>query len=67
MAFRLAGGGNAPGCRWCVAIGGSLRYSSCAGTGRLYLAGIDPASGEVVEIADARRIAERHWGDPQRS
>lgn len=33
--------------------------------GRLYLAGIDPASGEVVEIADARRIAERHRGDPQ--
>ncbi|MGH3274768.1 MAG: glutaminyl-peptide cyclotransferase, partial [Streptosporangiaceae bacterium] len=32
---------------------------------RPYLAGIDPASGEVVEIADARKASERHWGDPQ--
>jgi glutamine cyclotransferase len=33
--------------------------------GRPYLAGIDPASGEVTEIADARRAAERHRGEPQ--
>jgi glutamine cyclotransferase len=33
--------------------------------GRRYLAGIDPGSGEVAEIADARRIAERHWRDRQ--
>lgn len=31
--------------------------------GRRYLAGIDPATGNVVEIMDARRAAERHWGD----
>jgi glutaminyl-peptide cyclotransferase len=33
--------------------------------GRRYLAGIDPGTGQVVEIVDARRIAERHWGDPE--
>jgi glutaminyl-peptide cyclotransferase len=32
---------------------------------RSYLAGIDPASGEVVDIVDARPVRERHWGDPQ--
>jgi glutamine cyclotransferase len=32
---------------------------------RPYLAGIDPGTGEVVQIADARRADERHWGDPQ--
>jgi len=32
---------------------------------RPYLAGIDPDSGEVVDIVDARAAAERHWGDPQ--
>lgn len=32
--------------------------------GRPYLAGIDPASGEVVDIVDARAANERHWGDP---
>ena len=31
---------------------------------RPFLAGIDPDSGEVVEVADARRADERHWGDP---
>ena len=31
---------------------------------RPVLAGIDPDSGEVVEVADARRADERHWGDP---
>ena len=29
-----------------------------------YLAGIDPDSGEVVDIVDARRSRERHWRDP---
>jgi glutaminyl-peptide cyclotransferase len=29
------------------------------------LAGIDPASGEVVDIVDARAANERHWGDPE--
>ena len=33
--------------------------------GRPFLAGIDPASGDVVAIADARKADERHWGDPQ--
>ena len=32
---------------------------------RPYLAGIDPASGEVVDIVDAHLGGERHWGDPQ--
>jgi glutaminyl-peptide cyclotransferase len=32
---------------------------------RPYLAGIDPGTGEVVDIVDARPAAERHWGDPQ--
>jgi glutaminyl-peptide cyclotransferase len=32
---------------------------------RCYLAGIDAASGEVVDIVDARPARERHWGDPQ--
>ena len=32
---------------------------------RPYLAGIDPVSGEVVDIVDARAAGERHWGDAQ--
>jgi glutaminyl-peptide cyclotransferase len=32
---------------------------------RPYLAGIDPDSGEVVDIVDARAAGERHGGDPQ--
>ena len=32
---------------------------------RPYLAGIDPDTGEVVDIVDARAATERHWGDPQ--
>jgi len=30
-----------------------------------YLAGIDPESGEVVDIVDGRAVAERRGGDPQ--
>jgi glutaminyl-peptide cyclotransferase len=29
------------------------------------LAGIDPDSGEVLHLVDARAAAERHWRDPQ--
>jgi glutaminyl-peptide cyclotransferase len=32
---------------------------------RSCLAGIDPDSGEVVGIVDARAAMERHWRDPQ--
>jgi glutaminyl-peptide cyclotransferase len=32
---------------------------------RACLAGIDPDTGEVTQVVDARRVAERHWGDPQ--
>lgn len=32
---------------------------------RSYLAGIDVASGEVVDIVDARSATERHRGDPE--
>jgi glutaminyl-peptide cyclotransferase len=33
--------------------------------GRDCLAGIDPASGEITDVVDARAARERHWGDPQ--
>ena len=33
--------------------------------GRDALAGIDPATGEVTDVVDARAARERHWGDPQ--
>ena len=32
---------------------------------RPYLAGIDLATGDIVEAVDARPAAERHWGAPQ--
>jgi glutaminyl-peptide cyclotransferase len=32
---------------------------------RPYLAGIDPATGEVVDVVDARPASERHRGDPE--
>jgi glutaminyl-peptide cyclotransferase len=32
---------------------------------RHYLAGIDPASGEVTDLVDARAVAERHRGDAE--
>jgi glutamine cyclotransferase len=38
-------------------------WANVAGTS--YLAGIDPDSGEVTDIVDARSAAERHMGDPQ--
>lgn len=33
--------------------------------GRACLAGIDPATGEVTDVVDARAARERHWGDPE--
>ena len=33
--------------------------------GTHYLAGVDPGSGEVTDIVNARRAAERHPGQPQ--
>ena len=38
-------------------------WANVAGTH--YLAGIDPDSGEVTDIVNARRGRERHLGDPQ--
>jgi glutamine cyclotransferase len=38
-------------------------WANVAGTH--YLAGIDPDSGEVTDIVNARPAAERHPGDPQ--
>ncbi len=38
-------------------------WANVAGTH--YLAGIDPDSGEVTDIVNARKAAERHIGDPQ--
>jgi glutaminyl-peptide cyclotransferase len=31
--------------------------------GRRYLVGIDPGSGEVTDVVDAKAVMERHWGD----
>jgi glutamine cyclotransferase len=38
-------------------------WANVAGTD--YLAGVDPDSGEVTDIVNARRARERHLGDPQ--
>jgi len=27
--------------------------------------GIDPGSGEVTDLVDAKAVMERHWGDPE--
>ncbi len=45
--------------------GGRVWASIVALPARAHLAGIDPDSGEVVDIVDARAAGERHWGDPQ--
>jgi glutamine cyclotransferase len=42
---------------------GGLVWANVAGTA--CLAGIDLATGEVTDVADARAAAERHWGDKQ--
>ena len=42
---------------------GGLVCANVAGTA--FLAGIDLATGEVTDVADARAAAERHWGDEQ--
>ena len=44
---------------------GRAAWSGPTSLGRPFLAGIDPASGQVTAIADARKADERHWGDPQ--
>lgn len=33
--------------------------------GKRYLAGIDPGSGAVTDLVDAKAVMERHWGDPE--
>jgi glutaminyl-peptide cyclotransferase len=33
--------------------------------GTRYLVGIDPRSGEVTDLVDAKAVMERHWGDPE--
>ena len=33
--------------------------------GKRYLVGIDPDSGEVTDLVDAKAVMERHWGDPE--
>jgi glutamine cyclotransferase len=38
-------------------------WANVAGTH--HLAGIDPATGQVTDVVNARRAAERHPGDPQ--
>ena len=38
-------------------------WANVAGTH--FLAGIDPDSGEVTDVVNARRVLERHLGDPQ--
>ena len=46
-----------------LAWSGGTIWANVAGTH--YLAGIDPDSGEVTDIVNARPAAERHFGDPQ--
>jgi glutaminyl-peptide cyclotransferase len=46
-----------------LAWSGGRIWANVAGTH--YLAGIDPDSGEVTDIVNARRANERHVGDPQ--
>jgi glutaminyl-peptide cyclotransferase len=46
-----------------LAWSAGLIWANVAGTH--YLAGIDPDSGEVTDIVNARRARERHLGDPQ--
>jgi glutaminyl-peptide cyclotransferase len=33
--------------------------------GQRYLVGIDPGSGEVTDLVDAKAVMEQHWGDPE--
>jgi glutaminyl-peptide cyclotransferase len=46
-----------------LAWAGGLVWANVAGTASL--AGIDLATGEVTDVADARAAAERHWADQQ--
>jgi glutaminyl-peptide cyclotransferase len=46
-----------------LAWAGGLVWANVAGTA--VLAGIDLATGEVTDVADARAAAERHWADQQ--
>jgi glutaminyl-peptide cyclotransferase len=46
-----------------LAWAGGKIWANVAGT--YYLAGIDPDSGEVTDIVNARPARERHIGDPQ--
>jgi glutamine cyclotransferase len=46
-----------------LAWDGARVWANVAGTA--YLAGIDLATGEVTDVADARAAAERHFADPQ--
>lgn len=46
-----------------LAWSGGTIWANVAGPN--YLAGIDPESGQVTDIVDARRAAERHVGDAQ--
>ncbi len=46
-----------------LAWAGGVVWANVAGTA--CLAGIDLATGEVTDVADARAAAERRWADPQ--
>jgi glutaminyl-peptide cyclotransferase len=46
-----------------LAWSGGTIWANVAGTH--YLAGIDPDSGEVTDVVNARPAGERHLGDPQ--
>jgi glutamine cyclotransferase len=46
-----------------LAWSGGTVWANVAGTH--YLAGIDPDSGQVTDVVNARAAAERHRGDPQ--
>jgi len=56
------GGARVPGLNDLAWSAGAI-WANVAGTH--YLAGIDPDSGEVTDIVNARPARERHLGDPQ--
>jgi glutamine cyclotransferase len=61
LQVRLAGR-RVPGLNDLAWSAGTI-WANVAGTH--YLAGIDPGTGEVTDVVNARRAAERHPGDPQ--
>jgi glutamine cyclotransferase len=62
VIYVRCGGARVPGLND-LAWSAGMIWANVAGTH--YLAGIDPDSGEVTDIVNARPARERHLGDPQ--